>query len=311
MQFRYRISVILLGVSLALPAFADQALVDAFTKTNRSTKWEMASKTKVNFPTFHPQGMTRIGDEIFVSSVEIIEPTEKFDTPQGGMDRTAGKGKGHLFKMSPDGELLDQVVLGEGDIYHPGGIDYDGEFIWVPVAEYRPNSNSIVYKVNPKTMKAEEVFRYPDHIGGILHDVSTSKLHAVSWGSRRFYAFDLAKDGSVSNADTPREDLMVANPAAYIDYQDCQLAIPGMALCNGVAEYTMGEQKFRLGGVDLVDLAQNRAVHATPIPVWTESGLDMPHNPAYMEATETGLRGYFMPEDDESTLYVLEAKLED
>lgn len=311
MHIHQKLSVILLGVSLALPAAADQALVDAFGKTNRGTKWNMASETKVNFPTFHPQGMTRVGDDIFVSSVEIIEPTEKFDAPQDGMDRTPGKGKGHLFKMSPEGELLDQVELGEGDIYHPGGIDYDGEFIWVPVAEYRPNSNAIVYKVNPETMEAEEVFRYPDHIGGILHDPSTGKLHAVSWGSRRFYAFDLAEDGSVSNADTPREDLLVTNPSSYIDYQDCQLAAPGMALCNGVAEYTVGEQKFRLGGVDLVDLAANRPVHATPIPVWTESGLDMPHNPAYMETTGTGLRGYFMPEDDNSTLYVLEAELAD
>lgn len=291
----------------ALPAAADQALIDAFTRVNRGTEWSQVAATPVQFPTFHPQGMTRVGDEIFVSSVEIIEPTERFDTPQDGMDRTPGTGKGHLFKMSPDGELLDQIELGEGDIYHPGGIDYDGEYIWVPVAEYRPNSASIIYRVDPETMEAEEVFRYPDHIGGILRDPSTNTLHAVSWGSRRFYGFDLAEDGSVTNADTPREELMRPNPASYIDYQDCQLAGPGAALCSGVAEYTVGEDRFRLGGVDLVDLAEGRAVHATPIPVWTESGFDMPHNPVYMEATGTGLRGYFMPEDDESTLYVLEA----
>ena len=32
-------------------------------------------------------------------------------------------------------------------MYHPGGIDYDGRHIWVPVAEYRPNSRSIIYRV--------------------------------------------------------------------------------------------------------------------------------------------------------------------
>ena len=30
----------------------------------------------------------------------------------------------------------------------------------------------------------------------------------------------------------------------------------------------------------------------------------MTHNPVWLEATPTGLRGYFMPEDDQSTIYV-------
>ena len=33
----------------------------------------------------------------------------------------------------------------------------------------------------------------------------------------------------------------------------------------------------------------------------------MTHNPVWLEAAGTGLRGYFMPEDDKSTLYVYEA----
>jgi hypothetical protein len=57
----------------------------------------------------------------------------------------------------------------------------------VPVAEYRPNSRSIVYRVDPATMKADEVFRFPDHIGGIVRNTDDNTLHGVSWGSRRFY----------------------------------------------------------------------------------------------------------------------------
>ena len=30
----------------------------------------------------------------------------------------------------------------------------------------------------------------------------------------------------------------------------------------------------------------------------------MTHNPVWLSSTDTGLRGYFMPEDDKSTLYV-------
>ena len=43
--------------------------------------------------------------------------------------------------------------------------------------------------------------------------------------------------------------------------------------------------------------------------LWTPAGLDMTHNPAWFEATGSGLRGYFMPEDNASTLYVYEADL--
>jgi hypothetical protein len=41
--------------------------------------------------------------------------------------------------------------------------------------------------------------------------------------------------------------------------------------------------------------------------LWTASGLDMTHNPLWLEATSAGLRAYFMPEDEHSTVYVFEA----
>ena len=44
-----------------------------------------------------------------------------------------------------------------------------------------------------------------------------------------------------------------------------------------------------------------------PIELWAESGLPMTQNPFSVEATATGLRAYFMPEDGKSTLYVYEA----
>jgi hypothetical protein len=107
---------------------------------------------------------------------------------QDGYDRDTGEGAGHLFKFDKTGKLLADLPLGEGAVYHPGGIDYDGRYIWVPVAEYRPNSSAIVYRVDPATMKATEVFRYRDHIGGIVHNTDDNTLNGVSWGSRRSIA---------------------------------------------------------------------------------------------------------------------------
>jgi len=249
----------------------------------RSSHWTLVASVPVAFRTFHPQGMVKIGESVFVSSVEVI-------------DRDAGKGVGHLFKMDMSGHLAGEIKLGEGAIYHPGGIDYDGRSIWVPVAEYRPDSRSIVYRVDPGTMKAEEVFRVDDHIGAIIHDTGESTLHGVSWGSRRFYRW--TERGAVT-----RRSL---NTSHYLDYQDCKYVGSHQMLCTGVTEIRSapGGPLFRLGGLELVDLGDGRPLHQVPVLLWTASGLDMTHNPVWIEPSDAGLRGYFMPEDDRSTLYI-------
>ncbi len=286
-------------------------LGDSVMKLTRSTKWQPVGQVQVQFPTHHPQGMVKIGDDFFVSSVEIIKRTTRYDTPQDGYDRDTGEGKGHLYKMSADGKLLGQLELGEGAMYHPGGIDYDGKHIWVPVAEYRPNSASIIYRVDPTTMKAEEVFRFRDHVGGIVHDKDGKALHGVSWGSRRFYKWPLGDDGRITNADAKPEELRVMNPSQYIDYQDCHMAGAGRMLCSGLNAYRVkpDAEPFRLGGLELVNLADNRPIWQVPVELWSPSGLPMTQNPFFVETTDKGLRGWFMPDDDKSTLFSYEVEL--
>jgi hypothetical protein len=196
-------------------------------------------------------------------------------------------------------------------MYHPGGIDYDGRSLWVPVAEYRPNSRSIVYRVDPAAMTASEVLRFGDHIGGIVHNTDDATLHGVSWGSRRFYRWTLGTDGRVTNAKLPPAKLRTRNPSHYVDYQDCKYAGRRRMLCTGVTEMraTPGAAPFRLGGIELVDLRDGRPLHQVPVLLWTPGGLDMTHNPTWFESSAAGLRGYFLPDDDTSTLYVYEVRL--
>jgi hypothetical protein len=296
------------AVALA-PVRADTRsdVAERVTKLTRTSSWRRIASVPVRFRTFHPQGMVKVGDTLFVSSVEVTVPTKRLTSPAGDIDRDAGEGIGHLFKLDMKGNLLADLRLGDGAVYHPGGIDYDGTYIWVPVAEYRPNSRSIVYRVEPGTMKATDVLRFADHIGAIIHNTDDGTLHGVSWGSRRFYRWTLG-GGAVTNAATAPERLRTLNPSHYLDYQDCKYAGRRRMLCTGVTEMRQSTDApvFRLGGIELIDLEDGRPLHQVPVLLWTETGIDMTHNPVWIESTASGLRGYFMPEDDTSTLYIYE-----
>ena len=236
-------------------------------KLTRGVQWRQVAAIPIKFNTHHPQGMIKVGDTFYVSSVEIKTATKRFAQLQDGYDRDTGEGAGHVFKFDKDGNLLADLAIGEGSAYHPGGMDYDGKWIWVPTAEYRPNSRAIIYRVDPATMKAYEVFRYGDHIGGLVRITRNNTLHGVSWGSRRFYTWALDANDRPTNADTPPERLRVANPSGYIDYQDCKYLGGQEALCSGLNMYQMKKDapRFALGGFEIVDLAANRAVFQMPV----------------------------------------------
>lgn len=278
----------------------------------RDSSWTLVASVPMKFTTYHPQGMVKIGDTIFVSAVEVKVRTRRLAQPVDGYDRDAGEGAGHLFKVDMQGNLIADLKLGEGTIYHPGGMDYDGEHLWLPVAEYRPNSRSIIYRVDPRTMKATEVFRFGDHLGGIVRNTDDHTLHGVSWGSRRFYRWTLGSDGRVTNAAAPPDTLRTLNTSHYLDYQDCKYAGKRRMVCTGVTEMRQapGQPSFRLGGIDLVDLGDGRPLHQVPVLLWTSGGLVMTQNPVWLEVIPAGLRGYFMPEDDTSTLYVYEVAIQ-
>ena len=138
------------------------------------------------------------------------------------------------------------------------------------------------------SVKAEEMFRFADHVGGVVHNTDDKSLHGVSWGSRRFYRWTLDASGKPTNASEAPEKLRTLNTSHYLDYQDCKYAGKSRMLCSGVTEMRVTPEAppFRLGGVDLVDLADGRPIFQMPVLLWTEGGMDMTHNPVWMEASE-------------------------
>jgi hypothetical protein len=80
-------------------------------------------------------------------------------------------------------------------------------------------------------------------------------------------------------------------------------------LCSGLNMYQLKPDapRFALGGLEIIDLTSNQAIYQVPVELWTESGLPTTYNPFGIEATNDGLRAYFMPEDEKSTLYIYKA----
>jgi hypothetical protein len=271
-------------------------LATKFRSVTSTTSWQQVAAIPLDFPAHHPQGMVKVGSFFFMSSVEVL-------------DRAAGKGIGHLFHFNSAGKLLADIRLGEGAMYHPGGIDFDGQHIWIPVAEYRPNSRSIIYRVDPESLKVTEIFRFDDHLGGLVHDPDSHTLHGISWGSRNFYDWTLDANGKVLTNETS-EKLRIANPSYYIDYQDCHYAGNHLMLCGGLKNYKNGSSSFALGGLELVNLTDHRPVHQVPLALWSWAGRPMTQNPFWLESTENGLRAYFVPDDDAATLLVYEVSID-
>jgi hypothetical protein len=280
----------------------EKQVTDNFKQLSRDTVWKQQEKIDLQFNTYHPQGMTKIGDLFYMSSVEIIEKPEKYEQPRDGYDRTPGKGIGHLFVFNKDGKLLKDIKLGEGDMYHPGGIASDGKSIWVSVAEYRPDSESIIYKVNPKTMKAQEKFRTNDHIGGISRDNKEGNLKAVSWGSRTFYEFD--QQGKVLSK--------TKNTSHFVDYQDCESAGDEKMICSGITELPQSGNntaKYELGGLALLNTKTMGIEHELPISLFSPQGHTVTRNPVYLENTDQAIKLFAVPDDDNSSMLVYETKM--
>ncbi|MFG3507080.1 DUF6454 family protein [Streptomyces sp. NPDC047821] len=293
------------AVSTSVCDDSNEAIVVAVRQLTRNTPWTVVGRVPLSFPAHHPQGVTRGRDHhLYVSTAEIIEATRFHDRPVDGYDRTAGRGRGHVFVTDAAGAELGRVGVGEGTIYHPGGIDFDGESLWVPTAEYRPDSHSIVYQVDPHTLEVREAFRFDDHIGGIVRDRHSGLLHAVTWGSRRLLTFTV--DGKLTHR--------VENKSHFVDYQTCVSAGGGHMVCTGIAEYPLaGGGVFSLGGIAVVDIASGRIEHEAPVTVLSPAGRVVTYNAVHLETDGQVLRMFAVPDDGdtagESHLITLETPL--
>ena len=251
------------------------------------------SRSRIKFNTFHPQGMVKIGDIIYLSSVDIRTPTKRYPQLQDGYDRDTGEGVGHLFKIDMNGNLLDrpragrrlglsprrhrlrrQVDLGAGGripSQQPG--DHLPRRSRDDEGDRGASATAITSAASSTTPQDNTLQRRELGLAPLLHvDARTTTARSPTPARRP-------------------EDLRVTNPALYIDYQDCKYLGRQEMLCSGLNNYQMQKDapRFPLGGLEIVDLATNRAVYQVPVELWTDSGLPMTQNPCLDRADGDGL----------------------
>jgi hypothetical protein len=301
----------LVGAPVVAPppagASADGArIARLFERTTRETTWTLVRKVPLHFNAYHPEGLARVGRRFVLSAVEVTEPTQRFPGGErGGTDRTPGAGRGHLIAFNGSGALVRDRRLDDGArIYHPGGLDFDGRDLWTAVAEYRPNRPSLIYRLNPRTLRPRSSFRVPDHIGGIVHATADRRVLGLNWGARTAYQWTLSG----------RLTRRIENPSFFVDYQDCKYlgrprrhAAPLM-LCCGITTYSgPGVPKLDLGGVALVDVRTMRPVREIPFSSYTDQQQVATRNALDVRVLNGRLRLYLVADDNDSDLLVYEA----
>lgn len=299
-----------------------------------STQWTLISKIKMEGDTGEPEGMVRVGDDrLFVTSNQYTVPTQKYNRTINGTDRTPGAGFSHMLVYDLDGKRIANASLTwPGDIeYHGSGIDYDAQFVWITLSQYRPNSTATIARINPLNLEVTRLFRTADHNGSIVHDTITNELVTLNWNGQNATTWSLngyPRDfTAIPGFTPPLRD--VPNPSFYIGYQDCKYlghhTMPNLLraqasyglqhdfnnpvcpvmLCGGVS--TFG--KLSLGGLALVDLQTMLPLWEVPITLASDLGVTITENPVDAQIVNGKLRMWFMPDQHNSTLYIYESCL--
>jgi hypothetical protein len=158
---------------------------------------------------YHVQGVDLDATSVWVTSVDAAEH----------------KGYLHQFDRTTL-KLIRQADMTDGPRFHPGGFSIDGDTIWVPVAEYRPHSSTVLEQLDKRTLKLIRKIDIADSIGCVA--VFKDVLVAGNWDSRQIYIFD----------KTGKQLRVVDNPEPN-KYQDMKFS-HGNLIASGVFTRTTG-----------------------------------------------------------------------
>jgi hypothetical protein len=268
-------------------------------------EWQLVESIDLKFDTYHPQGTLKVDDTFYITTVKV-ERRPRY-TRQGKqvsvMDE--GAGKGYLMQFDAGGNLLKCIELCEGAIFHPGGMDFDGRYIWVPITKYYPYSRSLIVRVDVRSHQVEKVCYVDDSIGAIIHDTDNNILVGANWDADEFLTWQLDSALEVKDAELTAAERRHANTAKHLAIQDSKYIgggkMVGFGLKNG--------PKGRVGGFDVIDTRTFEKLRSADIELRTPRKSIVSGNPSTIEIVGDKMRLYFAPEDNKTTLYIYQTQI--
>lgn len=260
----------------------DARLASTAARLSRATRWEPVGELALRFDAGHPQGMVRIGDVWWISTVDLTTCAGSVLTVDGG------------------GDLIGRTPVGDATRFHPGGIDFDGEALWVASSEYRPRSTAMIERLVPDGASSPELlFRHDDHVGAVARLGPSGDFVGWTWGSRRLLRW--GADGEViGEARLPNQ---------FVDYQDAQWVGDDLLLCGGVATVHLAHGRGSLGGLGLLRGSDLAMVREVPFPHYATSGRAATQNPLFAEVVGDTMVVHLLPDDGKGSILSYAAPL--
>ena len=196
---------LLLALSLTLNCekWSENSPEIALDALFRSRDVVLIQQVPLQFATYHVQGLELTEQFYFVTSVDKEQ------------------NRGWLFKIDrQNANLNSKIELTDRTLIHPGGLQFDGHYLWIPNAEYKSQGRTMIYGVDPDSLEICTSFPVDDHIGAIASD-GKNLLYGVNWDTLHFYIWDF--DGhQLNKIDSPTS----------MAYQDIKY-FAGKLLCSG------------------------------------------------------------------------------
>ena len=216
--------------------------------------------TLIEAPSHHVQGIDVEDGILWVSSV----------------DRATRAGFLTRYDLA-SGRRLASVAVHDGERFHPGGIQIDGDSVWVPVAEYRRASTTWIQQRDKVTLALVAQFEVADHIGCVA--AANGVIWGGNWDSTHIYRW--RSDGTLIDKRV--------NPTGT-KYQDIKI-VDSQLVASGLG----GPDKGAIDWVDPATLEVTRRI----VTGATDRGV--PYTNEGM--TIRGGSLYLLPEDDRSRLF--------
>jgi len=220
----------------------------------------LLSVVLVEGPSHHVQGIDVEDGVLWVTSV----------------DRATRAGYLTRYDLA-SGRRLAGVEVHDGERFHPGGLQIDGDAVWVPVAEYRRRSSTWIQRRDKVTLALLSQFEVADHIGCVA--VAEGVVWGGNWDSTHLYRWRL--DGTLIDKRQ--------NPSGT-KYQDIKM-VGGVLVASGLG----GPDKGAIDWVDPTTLSVTRRV----VTGATDRGV--PYTNEGMTVRAGSL--YLLPEDGPSRLF--------